>query len=89
MSQAAVNAALFAVAPEVEGPAMLAQHASSIATGALVAFAILLVLVGIIVISTAKHKTSGYLLSLFGCVLGGGALYASAAKKASGRASAF
>jgi hypothetical protein len=41
----------------------------------MIAFSIVLILVGIIVVSTAKNKTSGILLSAFGVVLGGAAFF--------------
>lgn len=40
-----------------------------------IALSVLLVLVGIIVVSTAKSKTSGVLLTVFGVLLGGAAFF--------------
>jgi len=41
----------------------------------LIGFSVLLILIGIIVVSTAKSKTSGALLTAFGMILGGAAFF--------------
>jgi hypothetical protein len=65
------------------GVAMAAQqvataHAGSILMLPLIGFAILLIIIGIIVLSAAKNKTPGYLLTFLGLMVGGGAFFVAA-----------
>lgn len=66
-------------APEVGIPLefgkQLAPHAPTILMIPLVMFAILFIIIGIIVFSTAKTKTPGALLMFLGLLLGGGAFF--------------
>ena len=66
---------LLVAAPEAYEVKAAGKHAPAILMSLTIGFAVLLILIGIVVISTAKSKTSGYLLSLFGFILGGGAVY--------------
>jgi hypothetical protein len=63
-----------AAAPEVAIPAQLISH-PGIFMLPLIVFSILLIIVGIIVLSTAKDSTPGYLIAFLGLLLGGGAFY--------------
>ena len=53
----------------------LATHAPTILMSFFAGFAIILILIGIIVFSTAKSKTPGVLLLMLGLLVGGGAAF--------------
>jgi hypothetical protein len=61
--------------PEAGAAMVVEKHASSIMMMPFIAFSILLILIGIIVFSTASSKTPGALLLMFGLAVGGGAYY--------------
>lgn len=74
MAQQLVESVGLAVAPEIEAPALLVQHAGGIAIGVLIVFAILFIIIGIIVVS-AKKTTAGVLLMMLGLLMGAGGVY--------------
>lgn len=61
-------------APEVAIPMQIASH-PKILMIPFITFSILLILIGIIVYSTAKTSTPGLLIMFLGFLVGGGAFY--------------
>jgi hypothetical protein len=79
------RAAFTAAAPEVAVPLQaveaLAPHISVILMVPFIGFSVLLILIGIIVFSTDKRKTPGFLILLLGFGLAYGAFSISSGKK--------
>ena len=66
---------VMAANPELGIASAAAKHAPMLLMMPLIGFSILLILIAIIVISTAKSKTSGIMILMLGLMVGGGAFY--------------